>query len=450
MILRIKEKRLNDPKNSERQYEFNNATIKIAQSTENFSITNSILSIFIKTFLPAGYPNSVRSEYLSYQFWDSLKGLCSYLRSVFSIQAILIGAGVGNSEASAIATTLAWVMKDGIGMLGSLLFAYLYSDTFEVNVKEWRLVADVLCNIALTFDMLLTFMPDYFFEITSISSVCKSCCGLVAGATKARISAHFANKGHLADVTAKESTQETAVTLIGLVIGIFCTKYISISPRITWILFITLSFIHQYANYELVRVLVLDTYNPQRLYLIVKYILNKKTNGCDDIPTPKEISKLENIFRPMWLDLYGPQLGCKLSCIFDVFRKLTKRKGEEVELWDKLCEVWKNEPFVISIDIYGRFIICLKDDCVDDTSLIKSYTLAFYLMNYSPSNDSTPNWLHEKLYYIINYGANASLSWYSENIQTKDFTKFEWSSDSASSHLGDKLWRYSPNTKKIF
>ena len=40
---------------------------------------------------------------------------------------------------------------------------------------------------------------------------------VTAGATRASITAHFALEGNLADVSAKEGAQETAVTLVGLV-----------------------------------------------------------------------------------------------------------------------------------------------------------------------------------------------------------------------------------------
>lgn len=102
---------------------------------------------------------------------------------------------------------------DGIGMVGSLLFAYVYSDVFEVNVKEWRLIADVLCNLALTIDMLLSFFPMYFFELTSLSSVCKSCCGLVAGATRASKSSGLMNGlppyGHMFTLTSHKEYLHT-------------------------------------------------------------------------------------------------------------------------------------------------------------------------------------------------------------------------------------------------
>jgi len=57
-------------------------------------------------FLPIGYPNSVSEGYLQYQFYDSLQGLCSYLRSVVCTSAVLTAVGVGDAEASAISAAV--------------------------------------------------------------------------------------------------------------------------------------------------------------------------------------------------------------------------------------------------------------------------------------------------------------------------------------------------------
>ena len=39
-------------------------------------------------FLPVGYPDSVRPEYLRFQFFDTLQAACSYLRSILTTSAI--------------------------------------------------------------------------------------------------------------------------------------------------------------------------------------------------------------------------------------------------------------------------------------------------------------------------------------------------------------------------
>lgn len=71
--------------------------------------------------------------------WDCIQGMSSYLRSVLTTKSVLQGAGVGSAEATPLAAALIWVFRDGIGMIGSLVFAYAYSDCFEMYTKEWRL-----------------------------------------------------------------------------------------------------------------------------------------------------------------------------------------------------------------------------------------------------------------------------------------------------------------------
>ncbi len=59
-------------------------------------------------FLPVGYPDTVNNgrEYIQYQFYDSLQGLCSYLRGVVCTSAVLTAAGVGDSEATALSAAV--------------------------------------------------------------------------------------------------------------------------------------------------------------------------------------------------------------------------------------------------------------------------------------------------------------------------------------------------------
>lgn len=40
----------------------------------------------------------MRAGYASYQFWDTVQALCSYLRGVLTTKALLEGSGVGSRE----------------------------------------------------------------------------------------------------------------------------------------------------------------------------------------------------------------------------------------------------------------------------------------------------------------------------------------------------------------
>ena len=86
-------------------------------------------------FLPSGYPESVRPEYLRFQVYDTLQAACSYLRNILTTSAILRGAGVGADAASPMAAAIAWVLRDGVGMFGSLVFSYAIGGGFDRNVK---------------------------------------------------------------------------------------------------------------------------------------------------------------------------------------------------------------------------------------------------------------------------------------------------------------------------
>uniref|UniRef100_A0AAV1UJ95 Protein root UVB sensitive/RUS domain-containing protein n=1 Tax=Peronospora matthiolae TaxID=2874970 RepID=A0AAV1UJ95_9STRA len=48
-------------------------------------------------------------------------------------------------------------------------------------------------------------------------------CGVAVGATRSSLVTHFAKRDNMADCAAKEGSQETAVKLCGLIVGIYCT-----------------------------------------------------------------------------------------------------------------------------------------------------------------------------------------------------------------------------------
>ena len=258
---------------------YNQHLRKIEIETKNSYHFQSIYMIFQNTFMPINYPFSVRQEYLSYQFWDSLQAFCSYIRNVLTSKAILVAVGVGNAEASALSASLSWIIKDGIGILGSLFFAYNFSPWFEIYPKEWRFCADCLCNIGLLLQMLSSSFSKYNLYLSSFTAITFSCLGIAAGATKSRISAHLALDGHLADVNAKESTQETATTLLGMIFGYYAASHIGEDLFQAWILFIICTLLHLYCNRCLVDVLVFDTLNPQRAYIISNIMINNNNNS---------------------------------------------------------------------------------------------------------------------------------------------------------------------------
>lgn len=336
----------------------------------------SVKSAFAKTFLPLGYPDSVKAEYAEFQVWDSLQALSSYLRGVLSSRFVFEGLGVGDGAKSGLSAALAWVYKDGIGIVSSLLFAYRFTPYFDAYPSSFRLVADSLCNVGLLLNMSLGLLPSkYFIFITSLASICFGCLGIAAGATKSKISAHLAKGGHLGDLIAKESTQESAITLIGMLLGIAVTSAIGDSVSLSWIVFTLCTIFHQYANYRLVKVLKFTTINNQRLWLLVNEMVSTgtdiNTNDAPAIPSPAYIARLESLFTlPLYLALHGPLLGASMRTAKHV--SLSSEPGGGLWGWDnEYIDIFETEggscPYIVSVDNKegGRegVLICLSDAC---------------------------------------------------------------------------------------
>lgn len=244
-----------------------------------------------RTFLPSGYPRSVSREYFEYQVWDSVQGLCSYVRGVLSTSAMLRAAGVGSASATASGAALTWLARDGVGTLGSLIFSCWIGAHVEGELKRWRLFADVINDVGLSLEVLAPLISstpnDTSFVVSaSLASACKAACGVVASSTKAAISAHLAlSPRALADVAAKEAAQETAVTLFGIGLG-FLVAFATFPLAI----FAVLTAFHVYANWRAVKCLRLKTLNMSRAQIVFEEYC--KNNAVLD---PSKVSDIEPI-----------------------------------------------------------------------------------------------------------------------------------------------------------
>jgi hypothetical protein len=130
---------LSDPKSN------TTLTLKSSLRTSK-SITQSVLSYIKATFLPAGFPEKTPKGYMSYAIYSWLQDLSTQLRGVLAAQRLLEGVGVGREGATALSALLAYLVRDGFGMLANLLFTSISSTTypFRFDVKRWRLFADLI------------------------------------------------------------------------------------------------------------------------------------------------------------------------------------------------------------------------------------------------------------------------------------------------------------------
>ena len=159
---------------------------------------NSFKSILMDMFLPQDYPDSVTSDYTQYQIYDTIQGYCSNVYNVLATKSLLKGVGVGDSSTSLHSALVLWLIKDGLSMIGRILFTWRVAPFLDSQAKLWRFVADIMNDIALWMDLLSPFAWTRLQTniLISISTILKALVGVTGGATKAALTVHFAKQNN--------------------------------------------------------------------------------------------------------------------------------------------------------------------------------------------------------------------------------------------------------------
>ncbi|EFA76161.1 DUF647 family protein [Heterostelium album PN500] len=334
-------------------------------------------------FLPAGYPDSVTSDYMSYQVWDTAQALSSSLSGVLATRAMLRGYGVGNAAASVGSAVLQWILRDGAGMIGRIYFAWKTGRQLDCNAKTWRFMADILNDIGMTLEMLSPLSNVLFMPLSVCGIVSKSICGVAGGCTKASLTMHFAKNDNMGDVSAKDGSQETAVGLVGMFLGAALSASIPDESEQTttatvaiWMLFFILIAFHLYCNYRAVTGVVLTSINRYRATLIYKHYLQ-----YGEIPTPIQVSKRENIlFRDDKQPIY---LGASLLNIINLNKQQQQQQQSKEIRESKTNSIIRHKLENRYIDIWQfqqEIYISLKVHCTA-VDLIQAYLYSVAILH---------------------------------------------------------------------
>ncbi|XP_033928387.1 RUS family member 1 isoform X4 [Melopsittacus undulatus] len=179
-----------------------------------------INQVLMRVLLPQGYPHSVSPDYLQYQCWDSLQALCSSLCSSLSARSVLQAMGVGDGAATVTGATLTWLLRDGVGMVTRITFTYLQGSRLDCEAKQWRLAADVINDAALLLELLAPDWPRAGPALLTLAAAGKCVVGVAGGATRTALAVHQARRDNVAEVAAKDSSQETLVNGLGLLLSL--------------------------------------------------------------------------------------------------------------------------------------------------------------------------------------------------------------------------------------
>ncbi|XP_068192527.1 RUS family member 1 isoform X1 [Antennarius striatus] len=344
------------------------ATERRRNLREGESTGNCIFGLFKRIFLPQGYPESVSKDYLQYQFWDTVQAFCSSLSGMLATQASLKGVGVGDQEATVTAATITWLLKDGAGMLGRIIFAWQKGSKLDSEAKKWRLVADILNDVAMFMMILAPHFPAYFTLIVCIAGIFMSIVGVAGGASRAALTCHQARRDNMADISAKDGSQETLVNLAGLLVSLVLIPFVTDNPQLTISLFFLFTILHLFSNYKAVRSVVMETFSEARLLIVMQQYLRDR-----QILSPEEANQREPVFLEFRKSV-PIKLGVRLDQVV--------RSSEELNLALKNNDM----PFLIGVR-NGCIYVCLRPDAsVRDE--IRAMCQAVCLSNLMTSRES--------------------------------------------------------------
>ena len=94
------------------------------------------------------------------------------------------------------------------------------------------------------------------------------------------------------DVAAKDGSQETAVNLIGLILGLVITPLLDLYPSYLATFFLFFTFLHLFANYKAVRNVIMDTLNRSRASVLLSEFFTSQT-----LLSPTECNRRESVFQ---------------------------------------------------------------------------------------------------------------------------------------------------------
>ncbi|KAH0626369.1 hypothetical protein JD844_001311 [Phrynosoma platyrhinos] len=234
-----------------------------------------------------------------HSLWDFFMAFASSITGTLATQAVLKGVGVGDETSTVTAATVTWILKDGTGMLGRILFAWSKGSKLDCDAKQW-------------------------------SGFFKCIVGVAGGATRAALTMHQARRDNMADVSAKDGSQAPSTDNL----------------RLTYSLYGLFTILHLYANYRAVRAVCMDTLNRARLYLVFWHFLQQGKVLGPDVANPQEPLLLG--FRQQLKLTLGAPLHTVTSSVAEFQRALEENSTNYLIFFNQAAESKNKDCAVVS------------------------------------------------------------------------------------------------------
>jgi len=234
-------------------------------------------------------------------------------------------------------------------------------------------MADIFNDLGMLAEMISPIFPELFLLFACIGSIFKSITGVAGGCTKAALTQHFAIRENLADVSAKDGSQETAIGLTGILLGMITTALIS-NPIVTWLAFVIFTFLHLFCNYQAVTSICLHTLNRQRAAIIITHFSTDESILSPDIVS----KKFEKIFDFVWLKKINDTFTIDYANNIKIALPIVQLLDCDVNAVEKILDKYKRESYILTVD--GKLISIFLSEHAQPKDILKSYFQAIYIL----------------------------------------------------------------------
>ena len=142
-------------------------------SITNLQDNGKVKDNLIHYFLPKNYPECVKEGYYHFSKWSFVASVSFFVMNFISTQVLINSLDIRGTKSFFLNAGLSWVIKEGLGQIGAILFVGRSGNKFDRNIKQWRYMSLGLWNFGLILDTFAMIYPQHFLLIASFGSVCK-------------------------------------------------------------------------------------------------------------------------------------------------------------------------------------------------------------------------------------------------------------------------------------
>ncbi|KAH8509937.1 hypothetical protein Peur_051665 [Populus x canadensis] len=329
---------------------------------------------FIRSYVvPEGFPDSVIPSYVPYMTWRALKHFFGGAMGVFTTKTLLNSVGVSKSQAIPGAVAINWILKDGAGRVGKMLYAR-QGKKFDYDLKQLRFAGDLLMELGAAVELATAAVPHLFLPLACAANVAKNVAAVTSTSTRTPIYKAFAKGENIGDVTAKGECVGNVADLLGTGLSIMISKR---NPSLVTT-FALLSCGYVLSSYQEVKSVVLHTLNGARFSVAVESFL--KTG---QVPSLHEGNVKENIFNFPWLKDRSISLGPRFKDAF-----------QDPRAYLAIEPLFERERYIVTYNPSKDKVYALLKDQAKPDDIVKAAFHAHVLMHFihsSNNNCSSPS-----------------------------------------------------------